>query len=427
MRPQLLAFTTILLGFAACGDDGSSTTPDGMQLDAPSDSGPVRTYYLSSTGAQLSPTAGIALGDANLADDVDAISVHQDFYGIPWDAFLANTEPPAAWVAVIDSLAQRAQGKPVFLSLTPLAGDRRHLAPKVVAQGGGGYTTVENWSADCYDFATATDGAALKQAYGRYVDFMVRKFDPKWVNTAIEINLFMVCGDSAWAGLVDVSNHAYDVTKAIDPAYVVFPSIQIDHLYGVSDNACAPNQSQTQCFDEHYAKLANLDRDRFAISTYPYMKYATPSLLPTDWFTRGSSRGSEKLVIAETGWLAHNLVARLDTQCVTALEQDANEQAAYFDRLLADAKAANAELVTWWSNRDVVVEPLMTDCPCDFDAQWCAMVDVFRQAYGTDPMSQFYGEALLKIFGTMGIRTYDGTPRQPILERWQAARADPLP
>jgi hypothetical protein len=28
--------------------------------------------------------------------------------------------------------------------------------------------------------------------------------------------------------------------------------------------------------------------------------------------------------------------------------------------------------------------------------------------------------------GTMGIRSYDGTPRQPIFDRWVAARTLPL-
>ena len=386
--------------------------------------GPARDYYLASTGVQITPDQGIFLDRANL-DDLDAISIHQDFLGIAWDAFAANTAPPAAWVAALDALATQAQGKPVFLSLTPLAGDRHHLAPKAIAQGGG-FTTVGGWAADCYDFTTASDAPTWKQAYARYVDFMVRKFQPRWVNVAIEMNLFMACGDSPWAGLVDVERAAYDAAKAAAPASIVFPSLQIDHLYGVSDNACAASETQQQCFDAHYAKLANVKRDRFAISTYPYMKNATPADIPADWFTRGASRGGEQLEIAETGWLATNVVAKLDTQCVTALEQDAAEQAAYFDRLLADAKAAHAELVTWWSNRDVVDSRFMTDCPCAFDAKWCTFLDQFRTAAGADPMQQFYAEALLKIFGTMGVREYGGTPRQPIFDRWQAARVDPV-
>jgi hypothetical protein len=327
----------------------------------------------------------------------------------------------------MEELASRAKAmnKPVFLSLTPLGGDRRHLAAKVVANGSG-FSTDDNWSADCFDFATDAQGPQLAAAYGRYVDFMIETFEPKWLNTVIEMNLFMNCGDVAWRSLVNVHNDIYDAVKSAHPNLIVFPSIQIDHLYGVSDDGCEPGKTQQQCFDEHYTLLNGLERDRFAVSTYPFMKHFTPAAVPADWFTRGSARGGEQMLIAETGWLAHDLIARLGDQCVTALEQDATEQADYFDRVLADAKAANAELITWWSNRDVVVEDFMGDCPCDFDATWCSFADAFRQSQGPDQMAQFFGEALLKIFGTMGIRTYEGVPRQPLFDRWQAARVDPV-
>ena len=33
---------------------------------------------------------------------------------------------------------------------------------------------------------------------------------------------------------------------------------------------------------------------------------------------------------------------------------------------------------------------------------------------------------LAAAFGTMGIRDYDGAPRQPIFDRWTSARALPI-
>ena len=378
---------------------------------------------MASTGVQILPGSQplIQIGAANVNDDADVVSVHQDFYGVPWDEFEANTPPPGEWVAALDLILQHAAGHEVFLSLSLVQGtSRQYLADKTVIQNGL-VTTQGNWSVRCYDFASMADGASKKQAYLRYVDYMVRKFRPRWVNVAVEMNLFGPCG-SAWNGLRDVANAAYDAAKAAQPNVVAFPSIQIDFLYGYT--GCPTGMTRDQCYEANYAQLANLKRDRFAISTYPYLIDAIKTVpnLPADWFTRGGDRGGERTVVAETGWLSTNAAGVLNGQCLTALTATEADQAAYLDRLLGDAQAHGMDLVTWWSDRDLVPVPVMTNCPCTFDQMWCAIVAAFRMAGGSDPMAQFYAEMTLKIFGTMGLRSYDGTPHAATMARWQQAR-----
>jgi hypothetical protein len=77
--------------------------------------------------------------------------------------------------------------------------------------------------------------------------------------------------------------------------------------------------------------------------------------------------------------------------------------------------------VTYWSDRDLVRSELMTDCPCKFDATWCTVLDIFRGQGSAD--AQFYGEVLLKAFGSMGLRHYDGTPKSAALDAWSAFRS----
>jgi hypothetical protein len=224
---------------------------------------------------------------------------------------------------------------------------------------------------------------------------------------------------------VDVVNAAYDTAKLVDASIVVFPSIQIDFLYGY--NGCPSPMTREQCYNANYAQLAGLKRDRFGVSTYPYLIDAlktVPNLAP-DWFSRGGDTGGERTVIAETGWLSTNAVGQLSGQCVTAIAATPDDQAAYLDRLLGDAQAHGMDLVTWWSDRDVDVAQVMTDCPCTFDAGWCQLVSAFRSGGGSDPMAQFYDEMTLKIFGTLGLRSYDGTPHAATMARWNRGRAQP--
>jgi len=108
------------------------------------------------------------------------------------------------------------------------------------------------------------------------------------------------------------------------------------------------------------------------MSTYPYMNgFATPADLPSDWFTRGASRKHEVPLVAETGWPSTGIVARArDGTCLTLFSFDERESAAYLDRVLSEADSSGIDLGTWWSDRDLVVSELMTDCPCTFDATW---------------------------------------------------------
>ena len=425
-------------GPPSSADGGSEAdgpkAPDAGDAGAATDTAlPGRTFGLASGGVQLIVTGsplGLQITPANLADDDDVLEIHQEFYGIPWDAFEAGTAPPAEWSARMDAIAAttKAAGKPVFLSLTMLNGGRDHLAARTTIDNGD-VKTEDDWSARCYDFRTATDAQTVEQAYLRYVAFMIDEFSPHWLNVAVEVNLFFEKCPAAATGLVDVSNAAYDAAKAKSASLVVFPSLQIDHLYGYSKDSCPDTAQRESCFDQAYAQIAPLKRDRFAMSTYPMLNsFTTAADVPTDWFTRGAARGGERPLVAETGWNSSPMVVHpRASACETLFQSSESEEAAYLGRVLDAAQAGNIELVNWWSDRDLLDARLMTDCPCTFDSTWCAVLDIFRgPATDAGPDTQLTGELSLKAFGVMGLRTYDGTPKADVYARWTAARATPF-
>jgi len=258
---------------------------------------------------------------------------------------------------------------------------------------------------------------------------MIDQFSPLYLNIAVEVNLFFDnCLGSA-AGVIDVSNAAYALAKAKNPDLVTFPSIQIDHLYGYDSSTCPDAGQRAACFQNLYAQIAPLKRDRFAMSTYPILGVASdPSQLPGDWFTRGAAVAGETPLIAETGWISSSLIAQLDDgACYTVFDDVEADEEAYLDFVLSSAAKDDLDLVNWWSDRDLVVSQLMTACPCTFDAVWCEVLDIARGPAtdgGGDP--QFYGELEFKAFGTMGLRDYQGNPKPTVYPRWQKAQALPL-
>ncbi len=419
-------------GAPDAGADGGADGGVDAGTDAgPIEAGPTRSYRLASGGVQLlvdGGSLGLQITPANLADDADLVEIHQEFYGVPWDTFLDGGAPPPEWTATMQGIAQAAAGKPVFLSVSMLNGERDSLAARTLVVSGT-VQAQDHWAAQCYDFASAPDGAAMQQAYLAYVAWMVDLFAPTYLNMAVEVNLFLEKCPAAAAGLVAVANAAYDAAKARQPSLVVFPSIQIDHLYGYDQASCPDQSNRAACFDSLYQQIAPLKRDRFAMSSYPPLGAATvPTDLPADWFTRGAARGNEQPVVAETGWNSSTLIAQTGAGvCLTVFTSSEATEESYLDFVLNSAQDAGMDLVNWWSDRDLVVTPFMTACPCSFDATWCTVLAIARgppSDGGVD--TQFYGELLFKAFGTMGLRDYEGVLKPTVYARWQQSRALPI-
>ena len=344
---------------------------------------------------------------ANLATDVDLIAVHQEFYGVPWQAFESATAPPAEWTAKMQALAKVAQdaGKGVFLSVNMLNGPRDSLAERTLIQDG--KVESEGWAARCYDFASAPDAASKRAAYLRYVSFMLDLFEPRYINFAIEVNLFFEKCPTAVPGLIEVANAAYDLIEAEAPDVVAFPSFQIDHLYGYSEDSCPPGNAKQACFDR------SLRPDR-ADETRPLRDLVLPfseqlrrrGSAAADWFSRGAARGGERPVVAETGWLSTSLIARHATLgCYTVTTQTEQDARAYLDRLLAAAEAANMDLVTWWANRDLVISRTDGELPVQLRHHL-----VHRRRHLSRSRQRRPGCAVLRRALAQGVR-HDGHPR----------------
>ncbi len=347
---------------------------------------------------------------ANLADDVDVTVVFTEFYGVPWESMLADGGPPTAWVHDIHQIAQeaRALGKPVFVSL---ALGRNGLINDARALGDGGYEVKADW-APCFDFDSDA-GAAFEASYLQYLRFMISEFEPRWLNVGTEISSYGRNCPSAWPGVARVMNHAVDEVHRAAPGTVAFPSFVLEELYGRA--SCPKSHTAAQCSAEAVAQIDQLQRDRFALSVYPSVPLAD------DAFTRFARRvdgGLEPIIVAETG--ANSVDVRVGdgtpASCTTVLTATPATQRDFLDTVLRLADANQLELVNWWSDRDLLPDEVMGSCPCAASAQWCDIESAFSG-------NTLLGDFVFKVFGAMGLRHADGSPKEPIMSRWRAYRA----
>ncbi|MDF1562284.1 MAG: hypothetical protein P1V51_04525 [Deltaproteobacteria bacterium] len=408
-KPSLLL--ALLLTTAACGR------------------GEPRTFHLASSNVQATgdahPSVGMVARD--LSEDVDAVAIHQDFLGVPWNSFGDGVELPGGWVQAIDEQVASAGEAPVFLSLALVGGEgRAYLADAATTAG-----PVSEWSALCFDFVRDPEGPRLRQAYIDYTLWMIERFQPRWLDLGMELNLYREsCDERTWESLVLAEDAIYRAVKVRHPDLVVFPSLVAETLHGL-DPAC--EDPAEVCFaaaaaarEANLTSLSGLKMDRLALVTYPFDHPALvdPADLPADYLSAITSRVEAPLVIAATGWPAEEIRYALDANtgpCVSHARGSAEAQAAYLEWIVAEADAHASDLLTWWSNRDLLPGGLAGACStipneydCGGEPGWCALVAASRNVVDGWP-----GELALKTRANLGLRDHAGEPREPLAKAWR--------
>lgn len=386
--------------------------------------GEERVYLMGST--PFFATVG-AFPDWRFEDlgDKDFIALHvDDFWGVPWEAFAAGAAPPPAWSAKWQALAASAGagGKIIYLSVSPLAG-RKTLAAEVGADG----QAVNGWApvdgSGCFDFAADSQFARRQTAYVNYSKFVIDLVRPRFFSPAIEMNVaFSLCPSQreAWtrwyAGVHLALKQAY-------PALIIFPTFQMEHLYGVADAAssCGAGVSDEACFDKHLDEALLVPADRAAFSVYPVAWVFKGESMPVDTFAKIQARTSSPIWVSETGWPSVRIPVQSTPSCgadaYPASIANETKQAAHMDWLLGEAQARRMEAIVWWLNRDFLDGPSATVCPCSGDAGTCDLINGFASAGAG-------AELLLRLFANMGLRRFDGAAR-PAHALWSAALARP--
>ncbi|MBK7208522.1 MAG: hypothetical protein IPH91_09705 [Elusimicrobia bacterium] len=163
--------------------------------------------------------------------------------------------------------------------------------------------------------------------------------------------------------------------------------------------------------------------DRIAFSMYPLQFLFPP--IPPDSYATGFSRLNEaftivqqktarKIWVAETGWSAVKVLtsyqhASPPSGCGAVLIDDTVVGGGKPPKLpggfAQPGPGQKFEAVVWWEMRDLLKGADADACPCPRPSDTCAVLDTFYAVGGQ------WGELLLRRFGNMGLRRFDGSPR----------------
>ncbi len=372
-------------------------------------------------------------------DEADYIKIVADYNGIPYDVFSTSTEIPEghAWtIATRELIAEaRAAGRPLMLQL----GFARESMVGRSVDDNGELLVDLTWAPPCYDLSSpGTSG--IGDAYVNYAAWLAREFRPAYVVNFAEANIFYTkCGGAtpAWDAVVDIQRRAYEAIKRVDPTIIVFASFNLEALYG----------GTLQGWDEEqYQGLSAMAYDTFAMASYPFGirfedgSFATPYDLPADYLSRVLTfhPDEKRLSIAETGWNNESIAAGDEQQCLENLPySDPTFARDFLEFTLNSAITHRFQFLTWFSNMDVLPSRVVRSCfvrtdgtdpendACE-DDYWCLAVNQAKNSVAIPGAEALFSEVLLKAFGTMGLKEYDGAVREPLLNRWRQMLALPF-
>tara|TARA_R110002072_G_scaffold116551_4_gene247076 strand:+ start:3989 stop:5377 length:1389 start_codon:yes stop_codon:yes gene_type:complete len=453
MKSRLLCLIPILLVIHACGGGGSTDISETITLSGnrttPStgQSGvDFREFRMGAGVVQMQPIENRPLRNGNaqipmssIAEDVDFVKVVADYIGIPYQIFARGPgiSKDHAWTKVARQLVADARDsdRPLLLQL----GFSRDSMVGQAVDDEGELKVDLTWAPSCYDLSEP-EAAKIGDAYVNYALWMVKAFKPAYVVNFAEANIFYAnCGGAgpAWDALVDIQSRAYDAIKTYDPTIIVFASFNLEALYG---------ESLDGWVEEQYQAVARMKYDSFAMASYPFGirdkdgVFATPYDLPADYFSRvlNFHPDEKRLSIVETGWNNASISAGDENTCFNDFPySDETFSADYFEYVLNSAISNQFFLLTWFSSVDVLPKHVVGTCYVRTDSTdpendaclqdfWCQAMNQAKNTVSIPGEAELFSEIVLKAFGTMGLKEYDGAARGLLLDRWREVLALPL-
>lgn len=318
--------------------------------------------------------AGLATSASFIEKHADLVSVMM-IGGVPWQEALEGKPFPPD---VMRQFAYRPPaGHRVFLSISPLAMDRKSLAPYWGARDN--MPLPPEWAGRRFDSPEVV--AALTNFALRAVKAM----SPAYLAIGVESNALLSHDRAAWQDYKRLHRAVYAAVKKAYPRLPVFFTTEVNHYLERANEAKGSGQA---------AEVADLMRhsDLFAMSYYPHMSYDTRWPIPADFFSFARKFG-KPIAVSETGMLSQPVT-------VTGLRLRGSEadQVQYYSVLLASAERDSYRFV-------------VTFCTTDYEKLLAAIPEPSRE--------------IANIWTYTGLQTSSGRPK-PALGLWDRALASPL-
>jgi hypothetical protein len=309
-----------LLALTACNnEEDMGREGPGPAVIRPTPEGEARTVALGFSS--LSPrqtTESYISAFANAALHADAILIQRR---PPWGDFMpgGSVSRETADTTLLETrLLQQYSSLKLFYAIDPTDGAVQRSRVADLPPG--------------VDAAAGFNDPSLRAAFVAYVTYVAANYRPDYMAIGVEINMLYERSRPQFEAFLSLYREAYAAVRQASPATRIFPTFQLEDLQGLLGDVHPPHW---QVIDE-FAGLM----DVLAISTYPFVAFDDTHRIPADYVTQLRAHFDGEIIISETGYPS----APIEGYAVAGSQED---QAAYLERLLADAEAAGVSTVFW--------------------------------------------------------------------------------
>lgn len=270
-------------------------------------------------------------------DDVDDtyayLQANGDIYAehidnnIPWNALMNDNPLPVEFTQGIDfKVSKRLENKDLLLSVSLLNLDRNDLAEDL----GGSTPSYSSFS-----------DMEIEDAYFGYVQYLIDRFNPKYLVSAIEINELYINAPAKWGGCKELMQNINNRIAKAYPNLRVSESITLHNLF-------EPDVDNPEVYLKEMINYMNA-MDFVAISFYPFFKLQSTEPEFQAAFDFLHQNINRPIAFAETCHLAEDLIVPNLNLSIAGSEP---EQDVYLKTLLTNAQTQNYEFIIWWAHRD---------------------------------------------------------------------------
>lgn len=293
---------------------------------APQDTRPFRMGFTPWPSEMSAAGLKAASDFMKASGDLDSIMV---LGGVPWPEALSE-KPFSTDLNALLTHRPPANSK-LFLSLSPLAMDRKSLAPYHGAR--------PDMPLPPEFQGLPFDHEKVLKAYTRFVLRAVETAKPDYLAIGVESNVLLSTDAKAWPAYKRLHRAVFEAVKKKRPRLPVFFTTEVNHYLGRSENSDAAKQAR---------EVQDLMKwsDYFAMSYYPHMTFQTQWPIPKDVFSF-AQKFRKKVAVSETG---------MSSQPVPfpgfALPGSPELQLQYYQVLLQAAKENRFEFVVTFCTTD---------------------------------------------------------------------------
>jgi hypothetical protein len=312
----------------ACGSDASDSgatlvsTADVEQtapLAGQGRDGPARSFGMGflALPAQLSEASYLELFDI-AAERGDLLMIQR---AVPWAALAAGGAPSAQELATADREAalSRERGLDLLFAIDPWEPtDRGRLAGE---ERGPGF-----------------DDPAIVESYLRYVEFVVERYQPRWIALAVDVDQFAAARPEQLDAFQAAYIQAYRLVKERLPQTSAFLSFQLEDLQGLVPWGAAHDPQWGLVI--RFAPFLDL----LAVSSFPSFVFPFQGDIPEEYFSRLAAFG-KPVAMVPVGYASE------PGRDGVTFGNDAGQRA-FLERLLREAEDGDWELVVWLAPQD---------------------------------------------------------------------------